>query len=67
MKQEVSKKIKELGPNEPFMISITVFDKKKQGELKTSLYANNFPYEEMEGTKKMIGELIDKEQKGKAK
>lgn len=67
MKQEVLKKIKELGPNEPFLITVTVYDKKKAGEIKTSLYSNNFPYEEMEGTKNVINQLVNKEKKGAVK
>ena len=59
------KKIKEINKNEPFLVSITIFSKKKGDKLDTYVFSNNFPYEEFEGTKKMIGELIDKEIKRK--
>ncbi len=64
MKQEVLKKIKQLKPGEPFLITITAFDKEKAGQLNTSVFSNKFPYGEFDGTKKIIGKLID-EQKEK--
>ena len=53
------KKIKEINKNDPFLVSITIFNKKKDGKLDTYVFSNNFPYEEFEGTKKMIGKLIN--------
>ena len=53
------KKIKEINKNEPFLVSITTFNKKEGGKLDTYVFSNNFPYEEFEGTKKMIEKLIN--------
>lgn len=64
MRKDLLKKIKEVKDNDPSLITITVFAKKKSGkELDTFLFVNNFPYEEFKGTKKMIVKLIDQAQK----
>jgi len=59
MRKEMIKKIKEINKNDPFLVSITIFSKKKDGKLDTYVFSNNFPYEELEGTKKMIEKLIN--------
>jgi hypothetical protein len=63
-KDSVLKKLKKIKKDEPFLITITIFDEKRGGEvLDTFLFANKFPPEELDGTKEAIAELIDKEQK----
>lgn len=54
-------KIKKIKETDPFLITITVFsDKKIKGrELETFVFRNNFPADELEGTKETIGKLID--------
>jgi len=59
MHKEMIKKIKEINKNDPFLVSITIFSKKKDSKLDTYVFSNSFPYEEFEGTKKMIGKLIN--------
>lgn len=59
--QSLIKKVKEFKKDEPFLATITVFNKERIGgqELETFLFINNFPYEEFEGTKLEIVKLID--------
>lgn len=57
------KKIKEINKNDPFLVSVTIFNKKEDGKLDTYVFSNNFPYEELEGTGKMIGKLINEHKK----
>lgn len=59
--QTLIKRVKELKKDEPFLATITVFNKEriKGQELETFLFINNFPYEEFEGTKLEIIRLID--------
>lgn len=59
MYKELEKKVKEINKNDPFLVTITVFSKKEEGKLDTYVYTNNFPYDELEGTKKMVNKLID--------
>jgi hypothetical protein len=64
MHKGLLKKIKEIKKGDPFLITITVFDKKAGGRiLDTFLFTNEFPPEELEGTKEAIVRLIEKEQK----
>ena len=58
MNKEMLEKIKKIDKNDPFLVSITVFNKKGD-KLDTFLFSNKFPYEELDGTKKMIAKLID--------
>lgn len=55
-------KIKKINEKDPFLITITVFTGKKiKGqELETFVFKNRFPSEELEGTKAVIGKLIDR-------
>ncbi|PIZ69186.1 MAG: hypothetical protein COY10_01950 [Candidatus Portnoybacteria bacterium CG_4_10_14_0_2_um_filter_43_36] len=62
MNKKMLEKIKNINENDPFLVSITVFNKKGD-KLDTFLFASKFPYEEFEGTKKMINKLIDGEKK----
>ncbi len=64
MNKKVLEKIKKISENDPFLVSITVFNKKSD-KLDTFLFSNKFPYGELEGTKKMIGKLIDDAEKTK--
>lgn len=64
MNKKMLEKIKKIDKDDPFLVSITVLNK-KSGGLDTFLFSNKFPYEELEGTKKMIGKLIDDAEKGK--
>jgi len=59
MHKEMIKKVKEINKNDPFLISITILNKKKDDKLDTYVFSNNFPYEELESTKKMIEKLIN--------
>ena len=63
MNKNLLKKIKEIKQDDSFLVSITIFDKKEDGKLDTYVFSNKFPYEEFEGTKKMIGKLIDEHKK----
>ncbi len=51
-------KIKKIDKDDSFLVSVTVFNKKGD-KLDTFLFSNEFPYEELKGTKKMINKLID--------
>ncbi|MBU2037025.1 hypothetical protein KJ866_02385 [Patescibacteria group bacterium] len=59
--EDISKEIKKITKKDSFLMSVTTFNpKNKPGkELDTYLLINSFPYIEMEGTKKMIINLID--------
>jgi hypothetical protein len=61
MNKNLLKKIKEIKKDDPFLITVTVFnDKGKPGEdMDTFLFVNKFPYAEFAGTKEMINKLID--------
>lgn len=61
MREQLFKKIKEIKPNEPFLATITFFDRKKTDRLNTFVFSNKFPYEEFEGTKEVINKLIDEQ------
>ena len=65
MNKDLLKKIKEIKQNDPFLITVTVFNKKgKPGkDMDTFLFVNEFPYTEFSGTKKMINKLIDETKK----
>lgn len=54
-------KVKKLKKDEPFLATLTVFSKEdiRGKELETFLCVNNFPYEEIEGTKEEVIRLID--------
>jgi len=54
-------KAKALKKDQPFMATLTVFNQGGAAgkELETFLFINNFPYEEITGTKEKISELID--------
>jgi len=54
------KKVRKLKKEEPFLATLTIFGKEdaRGKELETFLFINNFPYEEIEGTKEKIVELI---------
>ncbi len=53
-------KVKKLKKDEPFLATLTVFSKEnvRGKELETFLFINNFPYEEIEGTKEEIIKLV---------
>lgn len=53
-------KVKELKKNTPFLVTLTLFgEKAKPGkELETFLFVNNFPYEEIPGTKDEVNRLL---------
>ncbi|MDD2753135.1 MAG: hypothetical protein PHT44_00755 [Candidatus Portnoybacteria bacterium] len=61
MYKSFTAKVKKMKKGEPFLATFTIFD--KQGdqvkELETFLFINNFPYEEIPGTKDKIVKLID--------
>ena len=61
MNKSLLKKIKEIKEGDPFLITVTVFNKKGTPgkDIDTFLFVNKFPYIEFEGTKKMINKLID--------
>lgn len=60
MYQEVLKKIKKIKKQDPFLITVTTYNKEGT-KLDTFLFANNFPYADIEGSRKKINELIKKE------
>lgn len=53
-------KVKKLKKDEPFLATLTVFSEEnvRGKELETFLFVNNFPYEEIEGTKEEIAKLV---------
>lgn len=62
MKKEIIEKLSSLNENEKFLMTLTVYNKKEKKEkLNTFLFVNKFPYTDIEGTKKAICELLDKE------
>ena len=65
MNKALLKKIENVKEDDPFLITITVFNKKKKSgnNIDTFLFINNFPYADFDGTKKKIVELIDKAKK----
>lgn len=66
MYKELVDKVKEIKGSDPFLVTITVYDDKNEDKLETYVFSNEFPYEEFDGTKKMIGKLIDEHRnKGK--
>ena len=66
MKKNLLKKLKEIEKDDSYLVTVTVFDKKSKGrKLDTFIFINDFPFAEFEGTKKIIGELIDNAEKRK--
>jgi len=67
MHEELFKKIKKIKKTDPFLITITVYEKKKNSsdKLDTFLLVNNFQFNEFDGTKAMICKLIDDAKKRK--
>jgi len=65
MNKNLLKKIKEIKKDDPFLITITVFNKKEKSgkDMDTFLFVNDFPYIEFDGTKGMINKLIDESKK----
>lgn len=64
MHKGLLKKIKEIKKGDPFLITVTVFNERAGGRvLDTFLFTNEFPPEELRGTKEAIARLIEKEQK----
>jgi len=61
MNKDLLKKIKEIEQGDPFLITVTVFNKKGKikKDMDTFLFINEFPYIEFDGTKKIINKLID--------
>lgn len=60
MHKDLLKKLKEIKSEDPFLITVTAFNKKSKGEkLDTFLFINKFPFIEFEGTKKIIIKLIE--------
>lgn len=54
------KKVQALGPAQPFLATLTVFKAGQAArELETFLFVNNFPYEEIAGTKEKIQQLLE--------
>lgn len=64
MYDQMMKKIKTIKKTTPFLVSVTTLDEKTQ-EWNTYVYTNKFPYSELDGTKDMLGKLVE-EQKNKA-
>jgi len=64
----VFKKLKKITKNDSFLIAITIFNPKGEPgkDLDTFFLVNNFPYEDFEGTKKIIVKLIDDAKRGQA-
>ncbi len=60
MHDELFKKINKIKKTDKFLITITVYSEKKgqEDKLDTFLLTNKFPFEELEGTSKMISKLI---------
>lgn len=67
MYKELEKKVKDINKNDSFLVTITAFNKKEKGKLDTYVFTNNFPYDEIQGTKKMINKLIDEHENTKYK
>ncbi len=67
MHKDLIKKVKEIKADDPFLITITAFNKKGgDKKLDTFLFVNKFPFIEFSGTRKMISKLIqDAEKKNK--
>jgi len=66
MREDLLKKLKEVKEDDPFLITVTVFNEKAQGKkLDTFLFVNKFPFIEFEGTKKTIVKLIEGAKKNK--
>ncbi len=61
MNKTLLKNLKKIKENDPFLVTITVFNKDRtvKKDLDTFLFMNNFPKIELEGTKKMIVKLIN--------
>ena len=61
MNKNLLKNLEKIKENDPFLLTITTFNKDKttKKDLDTFLFVNDFPYIELEGTKKMIIKLID--------
>jgi len=64
MYDQVQSRINELNDNEAFLVTVTYFTDKQKGEMNTFVYSNKFPHQAFDGTKEMIGNLIE-EQKNK--
>ena len=68
MRKDLLKKLKEIEGDDPFLITITAFNKKSAGKkLDTFLFVNKFPFVEFEGTKEIIVDLIEKAKKPRRK
>lgn len=65
--EDVAKELKKITKKDSFLMSVTTFNPKNEPgkELDTYLLINSFPYAEMEGTKKMIINLINNAKKNK--
>ena len=61
MNKTLLKNLKNIKENDSFLVTITTFSKDKTAkeDIDTFLVINDFPYIELEGTKKMIIKLID--------
>ena len=61
MNKILLKNLEKIKENDPFLVTITTFNKDKTAkkDLDTFLFVNDFPSIELEGTKKMIIKLID--------
>jgi hypothetical protein len=58
MYEEMLKQIKKLKKGDRFLVTITAEDK-KNNNLKTSMFMDNFLFADLEGTKEAIVGLID--------
>jgi len=66
MHKDLAKKLKEIKSNDPFLVTVTAFNKDSQGKkLDTFIFVNDFPYIEFDGAKKMIVKLIEEAEKKK--
>jgi len=63
--EDMFKKLKKITKKDSFLMTVTTFNPKGEPgkELDTFVLVNNFPYEDFEGTKKMIVKLIDDAEK----
>jgi hypothetical protein len=61
MDKKLLAKIKELKEDDPFLITVTVFSKNPTPgkQLDSFIFVNNFPYDELEGTKEAVADLIE--------
>ena len=65
MKEKILEKIKDLGKDSGFLLTITMINNDKMDDkVDTYLFRNKFPKEELDETKKVINKLIE-EQKNK--